>query len=559
MKKILLASSMALALLAGCSTDTDEAQMASDSTLKVTASINEVKTRASDTSWDTNDLIGVSGGDYVNIQYVTTAGDGSFTAVTEANAITSTDEMSVSAYYPFTGTENTTAGTIDISVVDTDNAYLSASEKNFDYMFAEAVTTSNLVASLKFEHKMSKLVFTITDETTTEDGSISLTLSNIAVSGTFSTEEGTVTAGDATGTVTTSGTEGSAISLILPSYSTASSNVVSLTLTSNGKNYTTTFTPALVASTQYSYTIAISAEEETTETAVTVSSESISGWTDTTNEDLTVEESVTVPTNETLEVGDFLLSDGSTLDKNDYASLPSSLSVVGVVYYAGDPTAQDAALKNDFPACTNGLAIALNNANSEGARFGTITRGAAMYTYYAVLSETYSYYTNSQISSGDNTPSTTAYLGYNNTQLGVLGTAADDGTDSSILYAETCSYMIENLNSYSAAVAAPTGTSGWFLPSWPELDLIRQNLSTIQTSLTAAGGSLSAYDTFTNSAPSGLFYWSSTERAASLLWVSPLSDTVSAIEYSETNEEGVQQASRNSGSAVGWYRFAIAF
>lgn len=75
--------------------------------------------------------------------------------------------------------------------------------------------------------------------------------------------------------------------------------------------------------------------------------------------------------NPTLEIGDFLCKDGTTIDKDyNLEQLDEAVkaSIIGVVYYVGNPQpsvlyngtyaeTQDV-LKRECPSCVNGLAIA---------------------------------------------------------------------------------------------------------------------------------------------------------------------------------------------------------
>ena len=58
-------------------------------------------------------------------------------------------------------------------------------------------------------------------------------------------------------------------------------------------------------------------------------------------------------------VGDYFYSDGT------YSTILSSTKeVVGIVFWKGDPTATDLALKRDFPQCTHGLVVSLKETQS---------------------------------------------------------------------------------------------------------------------------------------------------------------------------------------------------
>ena len=53
--------------------------------------------------------------------------------------------------------------------------------------------------------------------------------------------------------------------------------------------------------------------------------------------------------------GDYYHSDGTYS-----AELDAAKKVIGVVFWVGDPTASDAALKREHPGCTHGLVVAVN-------------------------------------------------------------------------------------------------------------------------------------------------------------------------------------------------------
>lgn len=60
-------------------------------------------------------------------------------------------------------------------------------------------------------------------------------------------------------------------------------------------------------------------------------------------------------------IGDYFYSDGSWSTELDENKTP-----VGLVFYIGDITAEDAALATEYPDCTHGLVVSLNNTNADG-------------------------------------------------------------------------------------------------------------------------------------------------------------------------------------------------
>lgn len=259
---------------------------------QVSAGINGVTTRATDAAWANGDAIGIScssDGDvtkYDNMKYVTAGGNGTFTHYTGtsedlANGIffQGTEQVTFSAYYPFTGTEGSPAGEISGSTEDQTN------QKDFDYLYATGATAAynspavSFTDAAIFKHKMTRLILII--KTSTSDGfsagdvaSGAYSISGIKHSGKFDTATGTATATDGTTdnwTITTTGTsEERTCSMIL--YPQGGTPSLTFKATIKGQTYTATITPALAASTSYTYTITVK------KSGLTVSSCTIEGW-----------------------------------------------------------------------------------------------------------------------------------------------------------------------------------------------------------------------------------------------------------------------------------------
>ena len=277
--KCLFLAAAALTLTA-CSND-DENLNGGPVAAQVTAGIGGVQTRASGTTWDSGDAIGIStiGSTltlYANMKY-TTSGDGNFTHAAELGGEDSgmffqdADEtVTFRAYYPFHGNEYTDAGTI--SDVTTDD---QTKQSSFDFLFATGATASKSSPTVSFNntvkentsftHRMSRLVLNITTDanagfTASDVAQGTYFLSGIKHSGTFDTQNGTATATgeptpdwQITAANTGTGDEFTYSMILYPQ------NVTSLTFkaTINGQDYTCELTPALAAATSYTYNITV--------------------------------------------------------------------------------------------------------------------------------------------------------------------------------------------------------------------------------------------------------------------------------------------------------------
>lgn len=205
MKKtnILAAAAMILALTACSSNETDGLQSGDFNSAKnnpnapqFSATIG-AQTRAYDTSWETNDAIGITGTSgtktYTNVQYVTTAADGNFTVATAGTDIYFQDNSTVTftAYYPWNASTAITADT-----------KAQKNQKTFDYLWSQATgSKASRNVAFSFAHKMAKVVLTIkkgSDVDFNEVKNAILSLGGIKHNGSFDVADGTTTT---TGTV----------------------------------------------------------------------------------------------------------------------------------------------------------------------------------------------------------------------------------------------------------------------------------------------------------------------------------------------------------------------
>lgn len=268
--------------LAACS-DNDEPVIENDGAAVVTANIGDVVSRAANTSWDNGDAIGISTTStgktqYANMQY-STSGNGNFTHVGGKDTgifFQSMDAVTFSAYYPFSGTEGTAAGTINGNTTD------QTRQTSFDYLFADKGTASRTDPELEFafKHKMTRLILNFQTDaqsgfSASEVSSGTFTIGGIKLNGTFNTTTGTATAtGTASASWAINATPTMASNVRTYSMIFFPQTVASLDVTATiaGENYGCEITPALKAGTSYSYTITIK------KTGLTVGNCTISNW-----------------------------------------------------------------------------------------------------------------------------------------------------------------------------------------------------------------------------------------------------------------------------------------
>ena len=565
MRKSILFASMAALMMSSCSSNEfDFGGSDAGSKLQVSASIHELQTRAHDTSWDANDAIGVSDNDKnVNVKYVTTSGDGTFSS-DETIYLLGDEKHSFTAYYPYN--ESVTAESKTITF-----------EEPADYMYGTAeATRSNPNAAFTFTHKMSELSFTVTDASSTNSSSArtwtradgddagstttpsTITLHDVVIGGTFDTSNGTVTAGSTKGDLTINFTPGSKASFILPQQTFL--NGFEISVNYNGKTYGGTI--SLDKTTegndiQYGLTI----NKDNQQQALTVSSKTITGWTavDKGNQNLEEKEAENV-----LEIGDFLLNDGSVVDKAyDLSKVTAAgKSVVGVVYYVGNPQpsvlysgtieeGQDI-LKTDAPNATNGLAIALKNANETESAITTadfnyselLTSGKD--NYQESLANTYTGKTLNW--STNNLANTSFMLGYNNTKI-------IENNPVKVSEANPAQTGIDIITAFRSNNKV-TNASDWYIPSYTEMKAIIDNYVTIKASIEKANGSLEQFDFGDDKRPTS-FYWTSDMRGGQYSWVTTL--TSKDTEVDESTSKATNTIYLNRKSTKGFYRLAIAF
>lgn len=558
MKKTFLLSAVALAVLGACTNDEYEGRDMAGSKLAVSASINEVRTRVSDngTDWTTGDVIGVSDDQAnanTNVPYATANGDGVFAPVGESIYVLGGNEINFSAYYPYDA--ELSGNAISFNVTE---------EGNHDYMYASTTANrENPNAAFTFNHMMTKLTFTFKAGTgATEGTALTWAVNGVTVDGTFDVTTGTVTAGSTKGNIGKSTTVGATSSVILPPLAEANTESVIFSLTIGEKYYEGTITPALAASTDYQYNIDLSQLDEGE--PLNISQPTLNGWTPSEEGGITLEESA--PKNAVIEVGDFYLNDGTTIDKTVVLTAEMKEKVVGVVFYAGNPQpsvlyagtegydAENDLLLRDFPNCTNGLVLSLPE--EKGSHFcdTDLTTTGLMNTWFMTQAEVPGIYSaryawdeaSSAVgTSGANSDAENNILGYNNTYLWKQ-------------FAQAKSVDVTALNTLAAyAEAHPLPeeqTSGWYIPSSGEMqrlvvsDGAETSVYAPQADLAASLEQLGYTELFQEAR-----YWTSTEGRIS-------DGKASSMSYTFYKNDAYQNAiSATANSTTGWFFYAFAF
>ena len=156
-------------------------------------------------------------------------------------------------------------------------------------------------------------------------------------------------------------------------------------------------------------------------------------------------------------IGDFYYSDGTYMSTYD-----PSKEVIGIVFWTGDPTAEDPALKMDHPECTNGLVVSI-----AGDR-----KGYSWQPNYEAYASTVGSWVEQNIegfvsmtSPWGEDENVNAIRGYNNTKAIEAFNAAPENSQWPVdVVANVLQYRIDN--------PTPESSSDWYLPSVKECTLL---------------------------------------------------------------------------------------
>lgn len=161
--------------------------------------------------------------------------------------------------------------------------------------------------------------------------------------------------------------------------------------------------------------------------------------------------------------GDYYYSDGTWSSELDGSKTP-----IAVIFYTGDPSVNDAAMQNEKPWCTHGLAVSLDLLENYG-----YAAWQTNYTEYggevgSWIKANTQYETTFIHPSEENSALLNYILGYNNTK----------GIEAFNYVPEHYDYLVDAvqyITDYRKQCPAPAASSDWYLPSVIELLYIGTN------------------------------------------------------------------------------------
>lgn len=156
-------------------------------------------------------------------------------------------------------------------------------------------------------------------------------------------------------------------------------------------------------------------------------------------------------------VGSYYMSDGSTISGSSTLTQEQQAACIGIVYWVGDPTKNDATLRADHPECTHGLVVALGGEEAMKWQEKNVSVQSWLNTnatgFLTIVGKA---------QAGDVLNN---IQGYNNTKAIAAYNAAESNA-SSMASPE------QKVATYRTTVPAPAKSSDWFLPAAKELTLL---------------------------------------------------------------------------------------
>jgi hypothetical protein len=249
---------------------------------------NQVTTKAAGANWESNDAIGVfmktgsglSNALASNKQYVTTKGDGNFSASStteEINYPADGSNVDFIAYYPYQTT--ITNNIYPVNVAD------QTQQNKIDLLYANNVTGANKNkpnAQLQFGHKLSKVELTIAAGTGVSSlTGLTVTYNGFNTTANFDLATGTLAAGANPAAIkakTTAGTTTTAAEAILLPVASVAGAKVEFKIGNETYTWTLPSSTTYEAGKKYSYNITL--QEQAGNNAAIVASGNITDWTD---------------------------------------------------------------------------------------------------------------------------------------------------------------------------------------------------------------------------------------------------------------------------------------
>lgn len=155
-------------------------------------------------------------------------------------------------------------------------------------------------------------------------------------------------------------------------------------------------------------------------------------------------------------VGDYYYSDGTFSEDLDNSKTP-----IGIIFWIGDPSTEDDAMKNEHSECKNGLVVSIKETASIAWQTECWTFQSPVTRWLEENCEDYKGIMISQKTDEE----INCKVGYNNTKAIEFFNNAEENK----AYPVT---VVEALKEYQNSNATPEHTSGWYLPSPKELSLL---------------------------------------------------------------------------------------
>lgn len=308
MKSKYLVAAFALTLVACNNDETDNNVVNEPIAARFYGEISEATTRAAGTTWTVDDAIGVTGTSgsttYTNIKYKYVAQSDPFAVVTPGNEIYYQDgsEVEFKAYYPFSGTEESTPSTVTKTITATDQDATKTSvdgkftpQSQIDFLYGTGKgtrTTNEGKVEFSFKHQMSKLILVfIAGNEVDLKGLTQYKLDGLEMSGSFDPTTGTAEATTpSTNTTLTIAIDGGSFTIDGKKQASSlilfpqTASTATLTVTVGGKTYKATLNLpekikgddiyGLVAGKKYTYNVTVGTQE------MTISKAIIEDWTE---------------------------------------------------------------------------------------------------------------------------------------------------------------------------------------------------------------------------------------------------------------------------------------
>ena len=241
----------------------------------------------------------------------------------------------------------------------------------------------------------------------------------------------------------------------------------------------------------------------------------------------------------TLQVGDYLLTDGTLVSKDDAAAVAANIgNIAAVVYSVGT----NPGITDLRPACSHGIAIALTEKKEKWGTIGSTTseQNAAGWSSW------FTQYGMAGLGTNTNTAidlNSLVAVGYEYTMkwvsvpvdMEIGGVKADINSAFAATYA-----------AWAEANPMPAANTEWFIPSLRDWMNIREANEAVAASLNAVMADDLLWNAHEQSEK--LYYWSSNLRGAAAMWC--------YTGFGTTAGELIQASGNKDGR---YYRFAIAF